>query len=366
MQHKISESRKIKPKKLIVGDKVAIVSLSSGILGEPFVRHQLELGIKRLKQLGLEPVFMPNSLKGIEFIQNNPHHRASDLKLAFDDESIKGIICAIGGDDTYKTIPFLMEDEEFKKLVVTKPKVFIGFSDSTNNHIMLNKLGLVTYYGLNFLSDLCELQTEMLSYTKNSYLRFFNDDAVYDISSSPKWYENRTSYDADQLATELKSHTEKNGHDFISGIGKITGLFWGGCLDSIYDIYTSERYKDQRSIYDEYDLIPQVEFFKDKILFLETSEEKPEPKKFTTMLNLLVKEGVLQNIKCLLFGKPYDEIYYYEYRNILSKLGSDIKLPIVYNLNFGHALPRAMIPYGVKGEIDFDNKTIKVTENIFG
>ena len=55
------------------GDKVAIVSLSSGILGEPFVKHEVELGIKRLKELGLIPVFMKNSLKGIhpeDFVNN--------------------------------------------------------------------------------------------------------------------------------------------------------------------------------------------------------------------------------------------------------------------------------------------------------
>ena len=48
---------------LTIGDKVAIVSLSSGILGEEFCAHELNLGIARLKELGLEPVFMPNSLK---------------------------------------------------------------------------------------------------------------------------------------------------------------------------------------------------------------------------------------------------------------------------------------------------------------
>ena len=74
-----------------------IVSLSSGILGEPEVRHQLELGIRRLKELGLEPVFMPHTLKGLNFIKNNPSKRADDLMLAFKEPSIKGIICAIGG-----------------------------------------------------------------------------------------------------------------------------------------------------------------------------------------------------------------------------------------------------------------------------
>jgi muramoyltetrapeptide carboxypeptidase LdcA involved in peptidoglycan recycling len=37
----------IKLKQHKIGDKIAIVSVSSGILGELNVRHQLELGIKR-------------------------------------------------------------------------------------------------------------------------------------------------------------------------------------------------------------------------------------------------------------------------------------------------------------------------------
>ena len=37
----------IKPKKLNKGDKVAIVSLSRGLLGMPFIKHELDLGIKR-------------------------------------------------------------------------------------------------------------------------------------------------------------------------------------------------------------------------------------------------------------------------------------------------------------------------------
>ena len=51
----------IKPNMLKHGDKVAIVSLSSGMLGEEFCSHNVEIGVKRLKEFGLEPVFMPNT-----------------------------------------------------------------------------------------------------------------------------------------------------------------------------------------------------------------------------------------------------------------------------------------------------------------
>ena len=75
-------------RKLRKGDKVAIVSLSSGMLGEEFCSHNIEIGVKRLKEYGLEPVFMPNALKGIEYLQTYPQARAKDLKNAFLDNSI--------------------------------------------------------------------------------------------------------------------------------------------------------------------------------------------------------------------------------------------------------------------------------------
>ena len=59
----------IKPRSLKKGDKVAVVSLSSGILGESYCKHQLDLGIKRLNEVGLIPIFMPNALKGRKFIE---------------------------------------------------------------------------------------------------------------------------------------------------------------------------------------------------------------------------------------------------------------------------------------------------------
>jgi muramoyltetrapeptide carboxypeptidase LdcA involved in peptidoglycan recycling len=42
--------------------KVAIITLSRGILGEPFVKHEVEIGIKRLKEYGLEVVLTENAL----------------------------------------------------------------------------------------------------------------------------------------------------------------------------------------------------------------------------------------------------------------------------------------------------------------
>lgn len=67
---------------------IGIVSLSSGIIGEDFVKHEVDLGIQRLKDLGLNPIFLPHSLKGLDFIKDHPEARAEDLIHAFSDDSI--------------------------------------------------------------------------------------------------------------------------------------------------------------------------------------------------------------------------------------------------------------------------------------
>ena len=77
----------IKPERLRKGDKVAIVSLSSGLLGEPDFLHKYELGKKRLEEkFGLEVVAMPNTLKGIQYLYEHPEKRAEDLMNAFKDK----------------------------------------------------------------------------------------------------------------------------------------------------------------------------------------------------------------------------------------------------------------------------------------
>ena len=54
---------------------VAIVSLSSGILGEPFVRFEVDIGFRRLKEYGLNVKFMPTALKGLEYVKAKRERR---------------------------------------------------------------------------------------------------------------------------------------------------------------------------------------------------------------------------------------------------------------------------------------------------
>ena len=354
----------IKPEKLNKGDKIAIVSLSSGILGMPYCEHELKIALKRLKKMGLIPVIMPNALKGVDYLKEHPEARAADLKQAFIDDSIKGIICAIGGDDTYRTIPYLMEDEEFKMAVKNNPKIFTGFSDTTNNHLMLNKLGLSTFYGPCLIADIGELDNDMIPYTKAEFYKFFTYELNYEIKSSQVWYKERKSFGIEELGKPREACKEEHGYEKLNGSGIITGKLYGGCIESIYDAFTGHRYSDEPQVFEKYNIFPTNEEWKEKILFLETSEEKPKPKELEKMLIELKKRKILNLVKGVIVGKPQDEEYYEDYKDIYRKVFIDIDTPVLFNVNFGHSAPRCIIPYDIEATIDYDEKRIFINEPI--
>ena len=54
----------------------------------------------------------------------------------------------------------------------------------------------------------------------------------------------------------------------------------------------------------------------------------------------------------MLCGKPMDERYFKEYKRIIVEVVDDPALPIVANLNIGHATPRCILPFGVNATVD--------------
>ena len=51
-----------------------------------------------------------------------------------------------------------------------------------------------------------------------------------------------------------------------------------------------------------------------------------------------------------------DEAYYNEYKEVYKKVFSDLDTPVLFNVNFGHATPRCIIPYDREVEVNYDNK----------
>ncbi len=336
--------------------KIAIVSLSSGILGEDFIEHEMKLGINRLENYGIEIAFMPHARMGLEYVQNHPGKRADDLLKAFQNDSIDMILCAIGGDDTYRLLPYLFEHDELKNVV--KDKIFLGFSDTTMNHLMLHKVGIDTFYGQAFLPDLCEFEEKMLPYTVGYFEELINTGKIAEIKPSDIWYEERTDWSQEAVGTERVKHSNQ-GFLLLQGKGCFSGEILGGCLESLYDIFDNGRYEDSVSLCQKYELFPTLDDWRGKILLLETSEEQPEPELYREMLAALKKTGIFDVISGVICGKPMDEKYYEEYNKIIIEVVDNPEIPIVMNINVGHATPRCIIPFGVEATVDADAQVIR-------
>lgn len=341
---------------------ITVVSLSRGVLGEDFVSHEVELGVRRLEEYGVRVRFSKHALSGLDYVKKHPEKRAEDLLNALESDT-DVILCAVGGDDTYRLLPYLFEDGQLEQAVKKmkaegKEKIFLGFSDSTVNHLMLHKAGLNTFYGQAFLPDVCELDREMLPYTKKFFEELIFTGTIREIRPSDRWYSSREDFSVSAIGTGTASH-ENSGFELLQGASVFKGEILGGCIDTLYDLFNNERYEDSVRVCSSYGLFPERNDWKGKILLLESSEEKAEPDKYRKMLTALKQTGIFEEISGILMGKPADETYFEEYKQIIREVIGRTELPIAANISVGHALPRCIIPFGVPAEADLKEQVIR-------
>lgn len=340
----------IKPKRLKKGDRVAVVSLSWGGMGEESLIHKYHIARERLeKDFGLEVVAMPHALKGSSFVAENPELRAKDLMDAFADQSVSAVFCAIGGDDTIRLLPYINYD-----VLRSNPKIFMGYSDTTINHFMMYKAGLVTFYGPCVMCEFGEY-VDMFDYTRRAVRELlFEDSEGYEIESSPVWSDDFVSWDEKNVGVAKALRPEEHGFELLQGEGTVEGHLLGGCLDVFMMASGTE-------------IFPTAEQWEGAILFIETSEDRPSPDFVRWTMRNLAAKGVLRRINGIIVGKPQAEQYYEEYKQaILQVVAGEEKLtglPIIYNVNFGHAMPIGVIPYGVEARLDCGKKTITLLES---
>lgn len=341
----------IKPVKLKRGDKVAIVSLSWGGAGDKEFRHRYEIGKRRLEEVfGLKVVEMPNSLKGSKYLNEHPEARAEDMMSAFKDKEIKAIFSNIGGDDTLRLLPYIDFD-----VIKNNPKIFMGYSDTTVNHFMCYKAGLISYYGPSILAEFAE-NVEIHDYTKMWLEKvLFSSDKIGQVEGSKYWTSEFLPWENEENSKiKRELNIEKRGHEILQGKGIVKGKLIGGCIEVLDWLRGTE-------------LWPDLKEWENKILFLETSEDKPTPDYIRGCLRSFNALGILDKINGLIIGKPQDEKYYEEYKEqYLKVIRDEVKrhdLPIMYNMNFGHTSPMFILPYGVEAEIDCDKKEFRINES---
>jgi len=339
------------PHKLKKGDKIAVVSLSWGGAGDGEIYKRYLTGKQRLEEVfGLQVIEMPHALKGSDYVKNHPKERAEDLMSAFKNPEIKAIFSNIGGNDTIRLLPYINYD-----IIKNNPKIFMGYSDTTVNHFMCYKAGVRSYYGPSVLMEFAE-NVHMHVYTSTAiWNTLFRTSKIGEIKSADRWTSEYLAWDiSENNKTPRKMTKEEHGHELLQGVGKVEGQLLGGCIEVLDWLRGTEIW-------------PSKDQWKDKILFLETSEEQPSPDAVSYFLRALWAVGVIDVINGIVFGKPQNEKYYEEYKtvikDVISKDCMRPDLPILYNMNFGHTSPMTILPIGAHAVLDCDQKSLTISES---
>ena len=93
----------IRPRRLVAGDTVAVLSPSWG--GPHAFPHVFDRGLAQLREWGLEIREYPSTRASAERLAADPRARAADVNAAFGDPSIQAIVASIGGDDSIRLLP---------------------------------------------------------------------------------------------------------------------------------------------------------------------------------------------------------------------------------------------------------------------
>lgn len=338
-----------KPLRLKPGDTVAIVSPSWG--GPSIFPHVYENGLKVLKSFGLNIKEFPTARAGNDFLSKNPEARAKDINDAFADTEVKAIFASIGGEDSVRILPFLN-----REVIQNNPKILMGYSDTTTLLTYLNQLGLVTFHGPSIMAGFSQAESLPQAFTQHIQQMLFSPEETLQYKNYDVYCDGYADWSKEENLGKVKELKPDNGWRFIQGNGTVTGELYGGCIEVLEFMNGTDYWAGK-------------DFWNGKVLFFETSEEKPTIQQVQWKLRNYGMQGIFNKVSAVLFGRARD--YSDEEKKQLDQMIVDVikgefgnaELPIVTNMDFGHTDPQIILPLGVKAEVDCVNKTFRLIES---
>ncbi|CAL9273412.1 MULTISPECIES: S66 family peptidase [Streptomyces] len=341
------------PPKPSPGDRVAVISPSSGLPGLFPLPH--ELGLRRLREeFGLEPVEYPAT----RTMDSTPAARAADVHAAFADPSIKAVIASIGGDDQITVLPLL--DRE---LIRANPKPFFGLSDNTNLLAYLRNTGIVGYHGASVMVELGR-PGAMHPQTADSLRAALFTSGPYELRPAERF--NDVDRDWADPATFDREPPSRpgSGWSWVNADRVVEGRTWGGCLEILGWLLMADR-----------EIARDPAEYDGGVLLLETSEELPSAEEVFRTLRNMGERGLLGRFSALLMARPKtwsfacpnspeEGVRYAAEQREAVLRAMRVYAPeatIVFDVDFGHTDPQVVIPYGGTVRVDGPARRVTVT-----
>lgn len=278
--------------------------------------------------------------------------RVEDIHAAFSDKEVEAIFLSIGGDDAVRLLPYLKPE-----ILVSNPKIVMGFSDSTNLLIYLAKLGIPSFHGPSVMAGFAEpegLPQELVRHFEDF---FFNAWDMYTYPVYTKWTEDRSGWNDPEFLKRRKVYQTNSRYRLINkGSGK-PGKLLGGCIEIL------EMIKGTGFGISDTDWV-------DATLFFETSEDKPSVDYVKYALRSYGVAGAWNKVSNVIIGKArgYSEQEYTDLENTVKKVIVDEfganNVTIVSNYDIGHTQPIHILPLSCNAHFD-DNLNLTLLESPF-
>lgn len=352
------------PSKLNEGDTIAFLSISSGRAGDEDMLPRYLLGKRRFEKIfHVKVVETPHALKGSKYIYEHPEKRAEDLMWALKEDSIKGIVCNLGGDDSYRVLPYIDP-----QVIHDHPKVFMGFSDIATWMAVFAYAGVRAYYGPSVLTPLAQ-PGKLDEYTEEAIRRtIFSNEIIGEIKPADKttpidW---NTTYTLKQGLKEVQCERfpetdaiedpndiipweQGTGYKVLQGSGKVRGNVIAVCGGPLWQIMGTKYF-------------PGPDIWEDSIIALEHGSVYGSKIAGLHELRAFAAAGVFDKAKAVLTG-PLDAD---NEETILQVMCKEVHRPdivILENVDYIHRTPMTILPTGALMEIDCDAPKITILES---
>ncbi len=339
----------VKPPRLREGDTVAVLSPSGAAPNRfPWV---YERGLRTLRErFGLQVKEFPTARADAATLARDPRMRAEDVNRALADDTVRGIVASIGGDDSMRILPYL--DAE---AVRGNPKILLGFSDTTTLLAWGNQQGLVTFHGPSVMAGFSQMDAWPTAAVEHVREILFRPRPALEYPSFPRYSEGYPDWADRENLGRVNPPREDSGWHWLQGRRAIRGRLFGGNIE-VLEWLKGTRYW------------PDDDFWDGTILFLETSEEVPPPLAVTRWLRNYGLQGVFERAAAILFGRARgysDEQKRVLDASLLSVVAEEFgqpDLPVVSNMDFGHTDPQVILPLGVEADVDGDVRIVRLVE----
>ncbi|OHU86721.1 MULTISPECIES: S66 family peptidase [Pseudoalteromonas] len=340
-----------KPSYLHSDSTIAIVSPSWG--GPSTFPHIYQQGINNLTALGFTVKPYPTATMDADKLFNNPKLRADDINAAFLDPEVDAIIATIGGSDSARILKYLDLD-----MISQNPKLYMGYSDSTSLTTTLNQSGIVTFNGPSVMAGFAQLHNFDDSY--QNYLKTFltTNPTTRTLPTFSHFCHGYPDW-ANTAHTGLcHPFIKSRGPQVLQGNAPATGRLFGGCIEVLEMLKGTDYW-------------PDFSFWQQKVLFLETSQEKPSVEYIRYWLRNYGVMGVFEQLSALLIGRPRDYSEHEQYvleetvLNVVKEEFNNDQLVVIANLDFGHTDPQIVLPLGIQCKVDPQQGSITLMEKVF-